>query len=64
MKNEELVRSFLENDIVCCKCLNHVPVRIEAHEGYWHLNGWIDSKGRKHYGQTCIPCFTNLRLNI
>jgi hypothetical protein len=60
MKNEERVRHFLEKELVCSKCLKAIIIKKFYIGGYWHLNGWVDPAGFKHYGSVCAPCFDKL----
>ena len=44
----------------CVKCNRYVLIPHNYVGGAWHLSGWADPTGTKHYGVHCCPCFDAL----
>ena len=45
---------------VCSKCGEKVLLKRTQVGGFWHLSGWSDKNGVKHYGGHCTKCFALL----
>jgi len=44
----------------CSKCEADVFIPSNQVGGFWHLSGWVDINGVKHWGSVCPPCFRKL----
>ena len=41
----------------CDCCHKDVLIPFNQVGGFWHLKGWEDSNGKKHFGGCCSECF-------
>jgi hypothetical protein len=41
----------------CDNCHKDVHIPHNQVGGFWHLSGWEDKDGKKHYGGMCSECF-------
>jgi len=53
---------FEDKVLTCVKCKRQVKIPHNQIGGFWHLNGYADPSGTKHYGGHCLKCFDKLKM--
>jgi len=51
----------IDRSRLCSKCGRTVLIPHNQIGGFWHLSGFIDKAGIRHYGGYCCECFDQIR---